>query len=142
MNVQIRMTDFKDLSHLILPSSMSEQENKSLDACVWMSQDTWIGTVNGQMACVWGLIPPSLLSEKAYLWLYTTKLIEEHKFLFVRHSQRWMEQALLQYPEIIGFTKVGNDRAIRWLKWLGGEISPEVDGRLNFVIRKRNGRSS
>ncbi len=71
--------------------------------------------------------------------LYTTKLVEDHKFLFVRYSQRWMEKVLTQYDCIVGSTQLGNSSAIKWIEWLGGKYS-QPDGKLlNFQIRKSDG---
>ena len=95
------------------------------------------GLVNGEVACMWGLIPPTLLSDTAYLWLLTTNLVEEHKFLFVRHSQMYVKEALNYFPNIVGDVMVTNVGAKRWLKWLGAEFG-ESDGRkIPFVIRRK-----
>lgn len=109
-----------------------------LHECVKRSADVRYGYVDGQCACVWGLIPPTLLSSSAYLWLLTTDLVEKHKFLFVRHSQRWIEEALCTYPSIIG-DWIPNDepRQKRWLEWLGAEFGAVIEGRATFVIRKK-----
>ncbi len=107
--------------------------------CLYRSIEVRYGFVDDELACVWGLIPPSLLSTTAYLWLLTTDVVEDHKFLFVRHSQRWIEQALKTYPTIIGDAVAGNDRGIRWLRWLGAEFGEPEGKRIRFMIRKRNG---
>lgn len=108
-----------------------------LRKCVYRSTDVRYGFVNGECACVWGLIPPTLLSNSAYLWLLTTDLVEQHKFLFVRHSQRWMEEALCTYPIIIGDWVPGDPSARRWLEWLGAKFGPLDGGRHQFMIRKK-----
>lgn len=141
MNVAISATDRAELRSMIASSphiKMTERESQSLDACLLISDGVYVGLVDGKIACVWGLVPPTLLSTQAYLWLYTSSLVEEHKFLFVRNSQRWIESALEEYPNIVGFCHSDNASAKRWIKWLGGEFAPSVDGRSNFVIRRRH----
>lgn len=108
-----------------------------LHECVKRSADVRYGYVGSQCACVWGLIPPTLLSSTAYLWLLTTDLVEKHKFLFVRHSQRWVEETLHTYPIIIGDWVPGDPIAKRWLEWLGAVFGPLQDGRHQFMIRKK-----
>ena len=98
---------------------------------------TWVAKADGKVVCVWGLVPPTLLSEQAYLWSLHTDWIEEHKFLFIRHSQRAIEILHRTFPVIYGVTSRHDKRAIRWLKWLGAEFSPGRRGMLEFVIRKK-----
>lgn len=112
---------------------------KILRECIQYSQEVRFGLIDGEVACVWGLMPPTLLSNQAYLWLFTTDIVAEHKFLFVRHSQLWIEQALKAYPEIIGVCFQNNYSARRWLKWLGAEFGEVQGNRIPFTIRAKNG---
>lgn len=95
--------------------------------------------LDGVVAAAWGLIPPTLLSESAYVWLLTTPLAERHKFLLVRYSQLFVEEMLKKFPELVGDVILPNDRAIRWIKWLGGEFREPQGSRLPFIIRRNNG---
>lgn len=104
---------------------------------VWRSIEVYEGKLDGEVACVWGMIPPTVLSDKAYMWLLTTDIIAEHKFLFIRYSQRWIEEALKCWPEIVGDVLVGNESAKRWLKFLGAEFLPPVKNRIPFTIRRK-----
>lgn len=117
---------------------LTDHELKTMSECVSISKDIWVGLVDGQLACAWGLIPPSLLSHQAYLWLYTTPKVEEEKFLFVRHSQRAVEDMLKRWSTLVGYCDAMNERAIRWVKWLGGEFDAVYEGKVNFRIRKRS----
>lgn len=107
---------------------------RKLDHCIALSAVTWVGCVDEEVACVWGLVPPTLLSTQAYLWLITTDLVTEHPFLFVRHSQMVVKNILKEYPVITGHAGVGEDRSIRWLRWLGARMFDPDKGRIPFVI--------
>lgn len=100
------------------------------------SEEVWFGMHDGQIACVYGLNPPSVISNRAYLWLFTTDIIDEHKFLFIRNSQIVVKKALERYPTIVGHVTEKNYAARKWLKWLGAEIDQPTDGYSNFVIRR------
>lgn len=140
MNVAIDTINRDDVKELIAQSEhivMSKAERLSLDACVFISQYVYVGSVGGKVACMWGLVSPTLLSDQAYLWLYTSPLVENHKFLFIRHSQRWIEGALKEYNTIVGHVVKDNKKAIQWIKWLGGELIGKDEVRHHFRIRRR-----
>lgn len=123
----IKGTEFRDV-----PGA-----DEVLHECLYRSSVRCVGYVDGNPACVWGLIPRTLLSQQAYLWLLTTDVCAEHKFLLVRYSQLFVEQALKTYTTLTGHVDAGNFSAKRWLKWLGAEFG-ETDGKkVNFTIRKR-----
>lgn len=137
--IEVAKRPVKDLRDLIERSPCAEipGAEEIMVECLHRSIEIWQGIVDGQVACVWGLIPPSLLSNRAYLWLLTTDLVEKHKFVLVRNSQRYIEEALKHWPEIYGDCVVGQKLTMRWLKWLGAEFGEADGGKISFVIRKK-----
>lgn len=104
--------------------------------CIRSASNVWTGFIDGELVCMWGLIPTSLLSDWAYLWLYTMETLQGNEFLFVRRSQLAVQEMLKEYPVIVGHAVIGNDRGIRWLRWLGA-IFGEPQGQLiPFSIRR------
>lgn len=95
------------------------------------SATLWVGTVDGEFVCVWGLAPPSMLSQRAYLWLHVTPALRGHEFIFIRRSQIAVQEMLQLYPEIVGHVERDNAKAKRWLRWLGAKITP-ARGRLDL----------
>lgn len=118
--------------------TLSEYDLHQLDTCLMFTAAVRAGYNDGKLICVWGLIPPTLLSEQAYLWLYTTQELRGHEFLFVRHSQLAVEQMLEEYPIITGHCRVAEERSVRWLQWLGAEFAEPVNGIAAFVIQRKN----
>jgi hypothetical protein len=98
-----------------------------------------VGFADDDLVCIWGLAPPTLASDQAYLWLYTTPALKGHEFVFVRHSQRAVEEMLKTFSSIIGHCVVGADSSIRWLRWLGAEFGYPSKGLIPFVIRSQIG---
>lgn len=82
----------------------------------------WTARVDEELAAVWGLVPPTLMSDTAYLWLLTTEVSVGHEFLLARYSKMWIEQMQKSYPNICGHCF--DPKAQRWLKWLGGKVEP------------------
>jgi hypothetical protein len=103
------------------------------------SDEVYLGMHDDKVACVWGLAPPTAISNRAYLWLLTTDLVEQHKFTFVRHSQLVVQGALKKYDIIIGNVMANNGPARRWLRWLGADIGPInfETGYCPFTIRRK-----
>lgn len=140
MNPEVVKVGKRELLGLISSSpcvTLTENEVRVMEECVGISQNLWAGFIHDDLACAWGLISPSILSNQAYLWLFTTSLIDQEKFLFIRHSQRQVEEMLKRYPNLVGFCDVNNHRAIRWVRWLGGVFKEPIDGRAHFRIEGR-----
>jgi hypothetical protein len=139
MSARIQMVDPNTARSMIETAKpdLTDHERNTLSQGLSFSSKIWVGTWAGELVCVWGLIPPTLLSDSAYLWLFCTEKLEEHKFLFIRWSQLEMGEMLRLYPRIIGVTDPQNERAVRWLRWLGAEFG-ELNGKLlPFRIRSR-----
>lgn len=120
-------------------AGMPREDMEKFMFCAEATRDYWIGMKDDELVCVWGLIPPTLLSSRAYLWLYTTPALEGNEFVFVRHSQRAVQEMLRQYPIIRGHATIGAERSLRWLRWLGARFFEPDKGLLPFEIRKRHG---
>lgn len=118
---------------------MPPEDIETFFKCFAATSQYLIGFADGEIVCIWGLAPPTLCSDSAYLWLYTTAALKGHEFLFVRHSQRAIEEMLNTYSAIVGHTAEGAERTHRWLKWLGAEFGYPEKGLIPFTIRKKHG---
>lgn len=118
---------------------ITPDELRRFDRIIGATANVWAGYVDGELLAIWGLVTPTLLSDSAYLWLFTTDSVGEHEFVLVRRSQIAIKEMLKRYPRIIGHCVADAERSIRWLKWLGATFG-ELDGDLRpFVIRSRDG---
>lgn len=132
MSVFILPADRGKTKELILSMNggiLTDDELRALDGCTSPTAHLWIGYINDTAVCAWGLVPPTMLSDSAYLWLYSTDAVDEYKFLFVRHSQLIMEELKTMYPLIHGVCRISQPKSIKWLQWLGarfGDPGPEL----------------
>lgn len=137
----IQPIDKVDLRHLISTSkeiSLKTNEVQILDRVLLSSSMVWAGLLpDGRLACTWGLVPRTMLSDYAYLWLYTSELVVGHEFLFVRQSQLAVEEMLEHYPGLYGMVEADNPSAMRWLRWLGAEFGPAALDGIPFIIRRK-----
>ena len=120
---------------LIPTSGLTKEEYHILEECLRASSSVWLGFVDEQLVCAWGLIPPSLISHQACLWLLAFPALAGNEFVFIRQSQIAVQEMLKRYPRIYGYTSVDNPKAIRWLRWLGASFrDSEKPGFLQFII--------
>ena len=117
--------------------SLTDTEKETFARCLAQTTALWMGKLDGRLICAWGLIPPTLLSDQAYLWLFTTPALAGHEFIFIRRSQIEVRAMLEEFPIIVGWTNVGWAQTIRWLRLLGAEFEEPLGTRLPFIIRKK-----
>lgn len=145
MNARVQLSNGAAAKGLILSAvgdKLNELEVKRLDYALLFTSKVWVGLDRkGRFACAWGLIPPTLLSETAYLWLYhIDEVVSENRFIFVRKSQRMVEEMLAEYPRITGYCQIANPTSIRWLQWLGASFGEPQGEIAPFVIRRKKKR--
>lgn len=137
--VSIQGTERLSIDDVIRRSPVKDnpRAKQVLTQCLARSEMSWVGQIKGDVVCVWGLCPPTLMSERAYIWLLTTDDLADHKFLFIRHSQLLLEKMLAQYPVIVGEVMAENLPARKWIGLLGATFGPpDENGVISFEIRK------
>ena len=137
MTSTIRQLSGADAYALIHPEHLAQLpalDQETMRRVMTNSTMLWIGCVDDDPLCVYGLTAPTFLSDRAYLWLWTTSHFDRHVFTFIRHSQRVVEDMLRHYPTIVGHGQVGADRSLRWLRWLGAEFGTPQGQLLPFTI--------
>jgi hypothetical protein len=110
-------------------------DQESMHRAIMNSSQVWLGSKDDQILAVWGLISPTLLSDVAYLWLFTTKHFVGHEFMLIRQSQRSVQAMLKEYSRIVGHGNVGHKRSLGWLRWLGAKFGEPQGNFLPFEIR-------
>lgn len=140
--MNVHMADRLEVRDMIIDMKggvLTDKDYNALTACTAHASHTWLCTDDDKPVAAFGLVPPTILSDRAYLWLYCTELSDHHKFIFVRRSQIVIEELMKLYPTIYGVCEEDNDRAIRWIKRLGAQFSFPHNGAVSFVIEARNG---
>lgn len=133
---EIKKITTAEANELVKGIELDEIGRRTMDFCLLMSTVIWAGFIDGKLACIWGVIPPTLMSYQAYLWLYTTDAIKEHEFRLIRHSQMVIEEVLQEYESVVGHAIIGSDKSIRWLKWLGAKFGPPQGTAVPFRITR------
>lgn len=143
MNIVIEDVGTVDCVDIIRRSPHRHMHGGEAILARWLtfSQWSWVGKVDGEVACIWGLSSGCILADEAHLWLLTTDLVEKHKFLFIRYSQRCVEDMLKLFPVIVGDVDINNESAKRWLKLLGAKFSTPIGTAMHFEIRAKQWHS-
>lgn len=115
------------------------QDQLEIKAFAAVSAYSFCGKIDGQVACIWGLVPPTILSDSAHLWMWSNDLCDQHPFLLVRHSQVAVEKMLKMYPLIVGYCDQEQKRSRQWLTWLGAKVGPSFGRLAPFEIRAKHG---
>ena len=114
---------------------LEPQHERVFDYCQTMGS-VYCGFVDDEFICCWGLIPPTFLSQQAYLWMWAPEPIK-HQFIFIRKSQIQVQEMLGKYERIVGHCELRAKSAQRWLRWLGAEFGPPEGNHMPFAIRRR-----
>jgi len=122
----------------VIPISEAGDDPKArpvLEEWIRHSPLVWEGRINGEVACVFGLIPKSIFDDEAYIWMLTTSVAKEHPFVFLRHAQIMLKRLFKIYNVIYGHVLPSNTHSVKWLKWLGMKPRGMVHGMIEFEIR-------
>lgn len=126
-----KLLDLIYAEHLaMLPDSAKDAMVRSLKN----SPNAWVAYHDETLLGFCGLIPPTLLSETAYLWLYATAEFSKHRFLCARYSRHLIEDVLNHYPVVVGHC-VDRSPACKWLRWLGATFREPQGELIPFEIK-------
>lgn len=82
--------------------------------------------IDGDLSAVFGI-------SRSVIWLVGTDEINKHPVAFYRTSRRIFRKLSNGYPKLENYVDTRNIPYLRWLQWLGFDISPPVDaGGVSF----------
>lgn len=113
---------------------LTDTERLAFQRCLRQSSAIWVGKVDADLVCIFGLVPPTLADDRAYLWLHVTERVKDYEFTFVRQSQIAIRKMLETFPTIVGHCEVKDERSRRWVKWLGATFGKAEGPLVPFTI--------
>jgi len=90
---------------------------------------------NGEPVAMFGIVPVTLLDDRAIVWMLTTDLIEKVSVRFLKLSKKFINLLREKYGILFNFVDVRHKKSIDWLEWCGAKLfKPEIYGveRLPF----------
>lgn len=104
---------------------------------------------NNEVIGMFGIVPESLMSDSATVWMLGSPGINKIKKTFVKLTRTFIDTFLTRYPILENWVDARYEKAISWLKTAGARFeAPQPWGPENylfchFVLRRDNdGRSS
>jgi len=133
-SVEIRPATPDDAHALVLrPSDRLEAEAWSHDPpattvehSIRQSSEAWAGLADGELVCVFGVAPLSLVGVTGIPWLLGSVAIERHQRAFLRRNREFIDRWQADYPVLRNFVDARNTTSQGWLRWLGFRIDPPV----------------
>lgn len=108
-----------------------------------MSMEAWIGLVDGEPICCFGVNAVSLLGRSGVPWMIGTDRIDRHAAGFLRRCRPVVQGWSESFDLLWNYVDARNTRAIRWLRWLGFEILPaQAYGLLGLPFHRFEMRSA
>jgi len=73
---------------------------------------------------MFGIVPDSLIGERAQVWLLTTEEIYNMRIRFLKLTRHFIDEMRKSYPVLYNWVDARNEQCVRWLKWAGAEVFP------------------
>ncbi len=88
------------------------------------SEVAYVGLIDGEIACAWGVARESILSSAGVIWLLSTAVMERAPVAVARRTRRELQELLKVYPELGNYVDSEYEKCVRWLEWLGFTLEP------------------
>lgn len=103
------------------------------------AQEAWTYRAQGQIVCVAGIAPRSLIGRTGVPWLLGAELVVRHRRSFMVETRRVVARWLTHFDALTNIVDARYEAAIRWLDWLGFEIGepfPLANGQFRVVHKE------
>lgn len=86
------------------------------------SISAWSWLVDGEPACMFGLVPSRTALGSAFPWFLSTDVVEKHAGYFARGCRTGLAEMLERHPRLFGMVDARYALSIRWLLWMGARV--------------------
>jgi hypothetical protein len=137
--------DARELAPLLRPEDRAEVLALGLDPIDGLlqsligAQEAWTYRAEGQIVCMAGITPLSLIGRTGVPWLLGSELVVQHRRVFMVETCRMVARWLTLFDVLRNVVDDRYDAAIRWLSWLGFEIGdpfPLANGKFRVVHKE------
>lgn len=83
----------------------------------------WSAFVDGELACILGAAPLSVVSGIGSPWMLGTPVLDANARILVRETPRYISKMQTAFPHLLNFVHADNKTSVRWLRRLGFTLS-------------------
>ena len=112
---RLRAEDVAECEALLGPGAAPD----ALLASVRGAAEAWTGRVDGEIACMWGVNPATLIGVTGVPWMLGSDIAPAHATQWLRENKRWLPHALGLFPRLCNIVDARYDKAVRWIRWQG-----------------------
>lgn len=120
----LRQSDIQEIwssDHITPEEALKQGLEKSIFCCT---------VLNGSPIAMFGIVPETVLGQKASVWFLASKDLKNIKRRFLRHSKYFINLMLDFYPYLHNYVDNNNKDSIDWLRYCGARIKePEPYGK-------------
>lgn len=78
----------------------------------------------GELACLFGTMPQSLISDTGQVWMLGTTLMHQLGRPLGIIAHRYISEASRTYPLLVNYVDARNAPSLRLIRWLGFDVQP------------------
>jgi len=82
---------------------------------------------NGSPIGIFGIVPETILGNKAVIWMLSSEEIKKIKVKFLRTNREFIDNMLEFYPYLYNYVDARNEQSLKWLKHCGATIKDEAE---------------
>ena len=82
----------------------------------------YVGLIDGEIACAWGVVKDSVLGLRARIWLLSTDVMDKAPVRVAVRTRKQLRKITRKYPYLENDVDAKYEKCIVWLRWLGFTI--------------------
>lgn len=79
----------------------------------------WSAFADGELGCIIGCAPISIVSGIGSPWMLGTPVLDQHSRVLVRMTPRYIAEMLKAFPHLVNYVHAENTTSKRWLRRVG-----------------------
>lgn len=118
---RLRHADLLELEAAGAPNAL-----QALSESFKRSTLSWSVEIDGELACMMGVCPLSMLCGLGSPWLLGSEAVARNAGAFIKQTKIYIPIMLQAYPHLFNFVDVRNRKSVAWLRRAGFKVHDPV----------------